>query len=169
MNWKQILLGAGSIGLGVLGLGMLWRDNEVRDAAGRIDVPDDVMERAANRAAERYMRGHIGAYAEAAMRQVVDNMNDSVDHAVKARYGDISREMGKRIARDMDKIDTSGIREEAIKRITKSVQSDLDDIKKAADEAQKTMRDCINEVIETSEKTKGRIYRYYDEHCWRRG
>lgn len=166
MNWKQILFGAGTIGLGMLGLEMLRRDNEVKDAASRIDVPDDVMEKAANRAAEWYVREHVGLYAEAAMRQVVNNMNDSVDRAVKNRYGDISREMGKRIARDMDKIDTSGIREEAIKRITKSVQLDLDSTRKTVDEAKKTIRDCINEVIETAEKTKGRIYRYYDEHRW---
>lgn len=166
MNWKQIVFGAGTIGLGMLGLEMLRRDNEVKDAASRIDVPDDVMEKAANRAAEWYMREHAGVYADAALRQVVSNMNDSVDRAVKDKYGDITREMGKRIARDMDKIDTSDIREEAIKRITKSIQLDLDGTRKTADEAKKTIRDCINEVIETAEKTKGRIYRYYDEHRW---
>lgn len=166
MSWKQILLGAGSIGLGVLGLEMLRRDNEVKDAASRIDVPDDVMERAANRAAEWYIREHAGVYADAALRQVVNNMNDRVDRAVKDKYGDITREMGKRIARDMDKIDTSDIREEAIKRITKNIQLDLDGTRKTVDEAKKTIRDCINEVIETAEKTKGRIYRYYDEHHW---
>lgn len=127
ITWKHALVGVGLIGLGYLVHEGLMTDQMKGEIAKRVQVPEDAVHKAIEKAVSQSVDCRIDKAMYHAMERVEVNLRNLVQAAVVQRYGDMAEPITQQIAIAAAMVDTDMIRKNAVEKAKDAIMEKLDD------------------------------------------